>query len=126
METDEPATSEVTVTTEEAMAQPATEPPAETTENGDAHMCSQRPRDVRCGSGQSRVDSRRKAPSGAGGVSEQRAASVILISSTTRRARARASGAGKCEKQIRGCESKSEVRDALKEERSEWSRASRR
>ena len=43
------------IATEEPMAEPAAEQPAETTENRD---------DVRCGSGQSRVDARRKARSG--------------------------------------------------------------
>ena len=55
VKTDEPATWEMMAATEEPMAEPAAEPPDETTEYKD---------DVRCGSGQSRGDSRRKAPSG--------------------------------------------------------------
>ena len=37
---------------------PHTLKPSETTENEDGHSCSERPRDVRCGSSQSRADSR--------------------------------------------------------------------
>ena len=38
--------------------EPHTLKPSEITGNEDAHSCSRRPRDVRCGSSQSRVDSR--------------------------------------------------------------------
>ena len=48
--------------------------------------------------------------------SDQQATSVISTSSTTRRTNARTSGAGKCERQVRCCESTTKVRDALKEE----------
>ena len=56
VETEQFAKSRETATTEEAMTEPAAESSVETTENEDAHDCSQGSRDAHRDSGRSRVD----------------------------------------------------------------------
>ena len=63
VKTDEPATWEMMAATEEPMVEPAAEPPDEITEYRD---------DERCDSGQSRGDSRRKAPTGVARASDSK------------------------------------------------------
>ena len=68
VKTDEPATWDTMAATEEPMAEPAAEPPDETTEYRD---------DVRCDSCQGRGDSRRKAPSGVARASDSKLTAAL-------------------------------------------------
>ena len=71
VETEQPAKSEETATTEEAMAEPAAEPSAETSENEDAHTLAAKDRETYVvGRVRAELTQDEKASSGADGVAE--------------------------------------------------------